>query len=73
MMIMPRIPLTVCYPRYTRYHFNLLSDLLSAIQDHFGLILNEPAGKIAQVVVEHTVNLIVQVSLTYPSTKHQCD
>ncbi|KDQ31260.1 hypothetical protein PLEOSDRAFT_1111739 [Pleurotus ostreatus PC15] len=29
-------------------------------KDHFGLILNEPAGKIAQVVVEHTVNLIVQ-------------
>ncbi|KLO15072.1 Het-C-domain-containing protein, partial [Schizopora paradoxa] len=29
-------------------------------KDHFGLILNEPAGKIAQVVVCHTVNLIVQ-------------
>ena len=29
-------------------------------KDHFALILNEPAGKIAQVVVEHTVNLIVQ-------------
>ncbi|KAJ8453953.1 hypothetical protein ONZ45_g19497 [Pleurotus djamor] len=29
-------------------------------KDHFGLILNEPAGKIAQVVVEHTVNLIVK-------------
>lgn len=29
-------------------------------QDHFGLILNEPAGKIAQVLVEHSVNLIVQ-------------
>ncbi|KAF9015756.1 heterokaryon incompatibility protein Het-C-domain-containing protein [Cyathus striatus] len=29
-------------------------------KDHFGLILNEPAGKIAQIVVEHTVNLIVQ-------------
>lgn len=29
-------------------------------KDHFDLILNEPAGKIAQLVVEHTVNLIVQ-------------
>ena len=30
-------------------------------QDHFGLILNEPAGKIAQLVVEHSVNIIVEV------------
>ena len=30
-------------------------------KDHFGLILNEPAGKIATIVVENTVNLIVQV------------
>ncbi|KAK0486384.1 heterokaryon incompatibility Het-C [Armillaria novae-zelandiae] len=29
-------------------------------KDHFGLILNEPAGKIAQVVVVHSVQLIVQ-------------
>lgn len=29
-------------------------------QDHFGLILNEPAGKIAQIVVENSVNSIVQ-------------
>ncbi|KAH9943991.1 Het-C-domain-containing protein [Epithele typhae] len=29
-------------------------------KDHFALILNEPAGKIAQVVVEHTVKLLVQ-------------
>ncbi|KAF9442817.1 heterokaryon incompatibility Het-C [Macrolepiota fuliginosa MF-IS2] len=29
-------------------------------KDHFGLILNEPAGKIAQIVVQHSVNLIVQ-------------
>jgi len=29
-------------------------------KDHFGLILNEPAGKIALVVVKHTVELIVQ-------------
>ncbi|KAI3622000.1 heterokaryon incompatibility protein het-c [Moniliophthora roreri] len=29
-------------------------------KDHFGLILNEPAGKIAQIVVIHTVRLIVQ-------------
>ncbi|KAI9444928.1 Het-C-domain-containing protein [Lactarius indigo] len=28
-------------------------------KDHFALILNEPAGKIAQVVVQHTVKLIV--------------
>ncbi|KAG6813997.1 hypothetical protein H0H92_004490 [Tricholoma furcatifolium] len=29
-------------------------------QDHFDLILNEPAGKIAQLVVQNSVNLIVQ-------------
>jgi len=29
-------------------------------KDHFGLILNEPAGQIAQLVVENSVNLIVQ-------------
>ncbi|PPQ99587.1 hypothetical protein CVT24_005166 [Panaeolus cyanescens] len=28
-------------------------------KDHFGLVLNEPAGKIAQIVVRHTVNLLV--------------
>ncbi|KAF8575733.1 heterokaryon incompatibility Het-C [Ramaria rubella] len=28
-------------------------------KDHFDLLLNDPAGKIAQVVVEHTVNWIV--------------
>jgi hypothetical protein len=28
-------------------------------KDHFDNILNEPAGKVAQVVVEHTVNLVV--------------
>ncbi|KAF9039899.1 heterokaryon incompatibility Het-C [Panaeolus papilionaceus] len=28
-------------------------------KDHFGLVLNEPAGKIAQIVVRHSVNLIV--------------
>ena len=33
-------------------------------KDHVDLILNEPAGKISQVVVEHTVNLIVRVSIT---------
>lgn len=32
----------------------------NGLQDHFGLILNEPAGKIAQVVVENSVNLIVK-------------
>ena len=31
-------------------------------KDHVDLILNEPAGKIAQVVVEHTVGLVVNVS-----------
>lgn len=29
-------------------------------KDHFGLILNEPAGKIAQVVVQYAVKLIVK-------------
>ncbi|KAM0787789.1 hypothetical protein ACM66B_003843 [Microbotryomycetes sp. NB124-2] len=29
-------------------------------KDHFSLILNEPAGRIAQIVVEHTVKLIVK-------------
>ncbi|KAK0212316.1 heterokaryon incompatibility Het-C [Desarmillaria ectypa] len=29
-------------------------------KDHFGLILNEPAGKIAQAVVVHSAELIVQ-------------
>ncbi|KAJ7897370.1 Het-C-domain-containing protein [Mycena olivaceomarginata] len=33
---------------------------LTFLQDHFGLILNEPAGKIAILVVEHSVKLIVQ-------------
>jgi hypothetical protein len=28
-------------------------------KDHFDNILNEPAGRVAQVVVEHTVNLVV--------------
>ncbi|KAG6874423.1 hypothetical protein C0995_015159 [Termitomyces sp. Mi166 len=36
------------------------SFLSKELQDHFDLILNEPAGKIAQLVVENTVNLIVQ-------------
>ncbi|KAF8667700.1 Het-C protein [Rhizoctonia solani] len=29
-------------------------------KDHFGLILNEPAGKIAMIVVKHTVELVVE-------------
>jgi len=29
-------------------------------KDHFGLILNEPAGKVALIVVKHTVELIVE-------------
>ena len=32
-------------------------------KDHFSLILNEPAGKIAQVVVRYSVNLIVGVRI----------
>jgi Heterokaryon incompatibility protein Het-C len=28
-------------------------------KDHFDNILNEPAGRVAQVVVEHAVNLVV--------------
>ena len=35
--------------------------MLISTQDHFGIILNEPAGKVAKVVVEHSVNLIVEV------------
>lgn len=30
-------------------------------KDHFALILNEPAGKVAQIVVENTVNLLIPV------------
>ena len=29
-------------------------------KDHFALILNEPAGRVAQIIVEHTVKLIVK-------------
>ncbi|KAJ8474187.1 hypothetical protein ONZ45_g16038 [Pleurotus djamor] len=29
-------------------------------KDHFNLILNEPAGRIAKVIVAHTVNLVVK-------------
>ncbi|KAK4047692.1 hypothetical protein OIV83_005200 [Microbotryomycetes sp. JL201] len=29
-------------------------------KDHFALILNEPAGRIAQIIVEHTVKLVVK-------------
>lgn len=29
-------------------------------KDHFDNILNEPAGKVAKVVVEHTVRLVVE-------------
>lgn len=31
-----------------------------ASKDHFDLILNEPAGLVAQVIIEHTVNLVVK-------------
>lgn len=34
--------------------------MADALQDHFALILNEPAGQIAQVVVEYAVNLVVK-------------
>jgi hypothetical protein len=30
------------------------------IKDHFALILNQPAGEIAQTIVEYTVNLVVK-------------
>jgi hypothetical protein len=35
---------------------------LKLLQDHFALILNEPAGKTALVVVRYAVGLIVNVS-----------
>lgn len=31
-------------------------------KDHVDLLLNEPAGIVAQIVVEHSVNLVVHVS-----------
>lgn len=33
---------------------------LTRFQDHFALILNQPAGEIAQAIVEYTVNLVVK-------------
>lgn len=36
------------------------ADVVPSLQDHFALILNEPAGKIARVVVSHTVNAMVR-------------
>jgi len=36
-------------------------------QDHFGLILNEPAGKIAQVLIQYTTKLIVEAWFDYNS------
>ena len=42
----------------------LVHTTLTPTQDHFGIILNEPAGKVAKVVVEHSVNLIVEVCYT---------
>ncbi len=33
---------------------------LTIVQDHFALILNQPAGELAQIVVEYTVNLVVK-------------
>lgn len=32
-------------------------------KDHVDLILNEPAGRVAQIVVENTVRLVVHVRL----------
>ena len=40
---------------------------LTSGKDHFGIILNEPAGKVAKVVVEHSVNLVVEVRHTNAS------
>jgi uncharacterized membrane protein (Fun14 family) len=34
-----------------------------SFKDHFALILNEPAGKIAKVIVEYAVKLVVKVIL----------
>lgn len=44
--------------------FRLVHTMLIPSQDHFGIILNEPAGKVAKVVVEHAVKLIVEVCHT---------
>ena len=41
--------------------FGVVEMPLTSEQDHFGIILNEPAGKVAKVVVEHSVNLVVEV------------
>lgn len=34
--------------------------MTDASQDHFALILNQPAGEIAQCIVEYTVNLVTK-------------
>lgn len=38
---------------------------MSLKQDHFALVLNEPAGRVAQVVVQYSVKLIVEVRPQY--------
>ena len=61
---MRRIHLTACCRRLLLSHIcDSWCTHTKAIQDHFGLILNEPAGKIAQRIVEYSVNLIVQVGI----------
>ncbi|KAF7307412.1 Heterokaryon incompatibility protein het-c [Mycena indigotica] len=42
-------------------------------KDHFGLILNEPAGKIAILVVRHSVNVIVQAWSNNDNPNHAVD
>ena len=44
-----------------RSTFRLVYMIVIPTQDHFGIILNEPAGKVAKVAVEHAVGLIVEV------------
>jgi hypothetical protein len=39
------------------FQLTLRNSFLS--KDHFGLILNEPAGRVAQVIVENAVRLVV--------------
>ena len=41
--------------------FKTACAMLIPPQDHLGIISTKPAGKVAKVVVEHSVNLIVEV------------
>jgi hypothetical protein len=57
---MRQTPRTRSYPRHVNFLAQPDDHCSSFVQDHFALILNEPAGKIAQVVVENSVNLVVE-------------